>query len=80
MMYLQKTYFNQNSSHLLTGYYFFRKYRPNSKKGGCVCTRIKNNLSFLDINIPASVNDLEVITITVSGTLNVNSKTVHQTQ
>ena len=48
---------------------FLREDRPGSKKGGGVCFCIKNNHPFSDVNIPASINDLEVIAIAICGTL-----------
>ena len=53
-------------------YHFFRKDRPNCNKGGGACICIKNNVSFSEASIPASVNDLEIIAILVSGNLLVN--------
>ena len=47
----------------------------NNKKGvGGVCFCITNNLSFSDVNIPSTINALEVIEATmISGTLAVNA-------
>ena len=70
---LQETHLNQNSSFLLPGYKLLRKIVRIVRKVAVFVFSIKNNLSISKVKIPASINDLEVTAITISGTLIINA-------